>query len=157
MDAADGLETIRGAALQAVVDALRAGFSVDRCTLRLEGPDQAYDVAYEARLPHARTLIADTEISLKGQPVVVALTSGEPQVVQHDSAAASDDPAFHRMLASYGGMGAQIVTAVRVDGALLGIISLHHLGGPRTWSDEEIALASDAAALVGRILRDAAA
>jgi GAF domain-containing protein len=102
-------------------------------------------------------LIADTEVSLKGQPVVVALTSGEPQVVQHDSAAASDDPAFQRMLSSYGGMGAQIVTAVRVDGALLGIISLHHLGGTRTWSDAEIALASDAAALVARMLLDAAA
>ena len=59
------------------------------------------------------------------------------------------------MLISYGGMGAQIVTPVRDADRLLGIISLHHLGGPREWSDRELAIPRDGAELVARIVGDA--
>ena len=59
------------------------------------------------------------------------------------------------MLASYGGMGAQIVTAVRDGERLLGIISLHHLGGPREWSERELEIPRDGADLVVRIAGDA--
>jgi GAF domain-containing protein len=94
-------------------------------------------------------------VALRGQPVVEALLGGAEQVVQPDTRAASDDPAFLAMLDLYGGMGAQIVTAVRCEGRLLGAISLHQLGRARDWTPEEVALARDAAALVARMLVDA--
>jgi GAF domain-containing protein len=140
------------AALQAIVDWLRKSYAVDRCTLRLEAPDDFYPVVVEARTGHARTLIGDTEISLRGQPVVRVLSEDRAQVVQHDSRTAFEEPEFHRMLDSYGGLGAQIVTPVHVDGRLAGILSLHHLGGARRWSEAEAALARDAARLVAAVL-----
>ncbi|HET6867033.1 MAG TPA: GAF domain-containing protein, partial [Solirubrobacteraceae bacterium] len=91
-------------------------------------------------------------VSLQGQPVVEAILAGAEQVVQPDTAVASDDPAFQAMLAHYGGMGAQIVTPVREGTALLGIISLHHLGSPREWSERELALPRGGADLVRRLI-----
>ncbi len=151
MDIEAELATLRGRALQALVDRLMAAFDVARCTLRLDGPDP-FGVAYEAREPGVRTLIGDQEVSLTGQPVVEAILGGQRQVVQHDSRAAHSDPGFQRMLDSYGNMGAQIVTAVVFDGAVRGIISLHHLGGPRRWSGEETTLALRAAEIVASML-----
>lgn len=146
------MEELVDSTLQRIVDWLREAFDVDRTTLRRAVPDDFYPVVVEARTQRARTLIGDTEVDLRGQPVVRVLSEDRAQVVQHDSRTAFDDPAFQRMLASYGGLGAQIVTPVHLDGALVGIISIHHLGGPRRWSDGEVALARDAAAVVAGVL-----
>jgi GAF domain-containing protein len=143
---------ITSAALQAIVDELRAQFAVQRVTLRLEGTDPPYAVAHESRAEGVRTLIGDTTVPLKGQPVVEAMLAGEPQVVQDDCATANEDPAFQKMLGLYGGMAAQIVTAVRADGRLKGIVSLHQLQTPRTWTQAEKDAASAACRLLGRIL-----
>jgi GAF domain-containing protein len=143
---------LRGAALEAVVSTLRAEVAVDRCTLRLDVPGQYFPVVHESLKPGARTLIGDREVSLQGQPVVEAILSGAEQVVQPDTATASEDPAFQAMLRHYGGLGAQIVTPVRGQGSLLGIISLHHLGGPREWSKDEKDAAFAAAELVRRLI-----
>ena len=152
MDIESELRALRGAALQALVDRQLAAFEVGRCTLRLDDPRDPFAVAYEARREGVRTLIDDQEVSLAGQPVVETILGERRQVVQHDSRAAHDDRAFQQMLDSYGNMGAQIVTPVVIGGAVHGIISLHHLGGPRRWSDEETALAERAAALVADVL-----
>jgi GAF domain-containing protein len=143
---------LRAAAFEAIVGALRERVDVDRCTLRLDVADEYYPVVHESRTEGTGTLIGDHAIPLQGQPVVEAILGGAEQVVQRDCLAASDDPAFHAMLAHYGGLGAQIVTPVRGGEALLGIISLHHLGGPREWSARELALARAGAELVRRLL-----
>lgn len=144
---------IRGAALDAIVLALREALGVQRCTLRLQDDGELFPVRHESLAPPAASLIGDRSVALRGQPVVEALSGGAGQVVQPDTRAASDDPAFLRMLERYGGLGAQIVTAVREeDGRLIGIISLHRLGGPREWSDDETRLAREAAGLVGALL-----
>jgi GAF domain-containing protein len=109
-------------------------------------------VMHEVRTAKAGTLIGDREVSLHGQPVVAAILSGAEQVVQTDSANASTDPAFQRMLERYGGLGAQIVTPVREDGRLLGIISLHHLGSTREWAQRELSLARAGAQLVACLI-----
>jgi GAF domain-containing protein len=154
----EGYHRLRAAALDAIVEQLRASVGVDRCTLRLEVPDEFFPVVHESLTGRAGTLIGDRGVSLQGQPVVEAILSGARQVVQTDCPSASEDPAFRRMLEHYGGLGAQIVTPVRAqDGRLLGIISLHHLGGAREWSQAELGLARDGAELVGLLLRGAPA
>jgi GAF domain-containing protein len=147
-----GYRSLRAAALDAIVGELRATVAVDRCTLRLERAGEYFPVVHESRTTRAGTLIGDRGVSLQGQPVVEAILAGARQVVQDDSAAASEDPAFQEMLRHYGGLGAQIVTPVREGERLLGIISLHHLGGTREWSEPELALARTAAELVRRLL-----
>jgi GAF domain-containing protein len=149
------LERARGAALDAIVVVLRETFDVQRCTLRLEVEGDVFPVLHEACRPPAHSLIGDRSVALTGQPVVEALLGGADQVVQPDTRTASDDPAFLRMLELYDGMGAQIVTAVRRDGRLLGMISLHQLGGPRSWTAEEAALAREAAELVAAVVESA--
>ena len=144
-----------GAALDGLVREMRERVGVERCTLRLDVEGDYFPVVYESRRDGVRTLIGDQEVSLKGQPVVEAILGGIEQVIQPDCASASDDPKFQAMLASYGGMGAQIVTPVRDGERLLGIISLHHLGGPREWSDRELAIPRHGAELVARIAGDA--
>jgi GAF domain-containing protein len=147
-----GYRSLRAAALDAIVGALRETVAVDRCTLRLDRAGEYFPVAYESRTTRAGTLIGDRDVSLLGQPVVEAILAGAQQVVQTDSATSSVDPAFQEMLRHYGGLGAQIVTPVREGERLLGIISLHHLGGTREWSEPELALARAAAELVRRLI-----
>ncbi len=149
---ARSLQRIRGAALDAIIAALREAFAVQRCTLRLDDEGELFPVRHESSIPPASSLIGDRSVALRGQPVAEALLGGAAQVIQPDTRAASEDPAFLRMLELYGGLGAQIVTAVRCEGRLVGIISLHQLGGPRAWSTEEAELAQAAADLVARIL-----
>ena len=150
----EAYEQLRAAALEAIISSVRAQVGVDRCTLRLEVPGEYFPVVHESRTPDARTLIGDREVPLQGQPVVETILSGVDQVVQPDTATASEDPAFRTMLRHYGGLGAQIVTPVRDHGRLLGIISLHHLGGPREWSKAEKDAAFDAVELVRRLVAD---
>ena len=50
------------------------------------------------------------------------------------------------MLEAYGGLAAQIVTPVLREGRLEAILSLHQLGAPRRWTEDEIATASTHAA-----------
>jgi GAF domain-containing protein len=90
-------------------------------------------------------------VDLRTQPVVQELLLGR-QVVQDDCSAASDDPAFHQMLTTYGGLAAQIVTPIFRDGSLAAILSLHQLGRPRRWTDLEIAAATRTAERIGELL-----
>lgn len=145
---------LRAAALDALVAALREQVGVDRCTLRLEVEGEYFPVVHESLSAGTGTLIGDRKVSLQGQPVVEAILGGAVQVVQPDCASASDDPAFQAMLGHYGGMGAQIVTPVRKGTDLLGIISLHHLGSPREWSERELALPRAGADLVRRLVAE---
>ncbi|HEY1515603.1 MAG TPA: GAF domain-containing protein [Solirubrobacteraceae bacterium] len=148
----DHILVLRATALEAIVAALREQVGVDRCTLRLDVAGEYFPVVHEALTPGTGTLIGDRKVSLEGQPVVEAILEGAEQVVQPDCAVASEDLAFQAMLSHYGGLGAQIVTPVRDGAELLGIISLHHLGRPREWSERELRLARAGAELVRRLM-----
>lgn len=151
MSGEDAYRLLRGAAFNALVEALRTTVAVERCTLRLDVAGEYFPVVHESRADGTGTLIGDRTVSLQGQPVVEAILAGAEQVVQPDCAAASDDPAFQAMLVHYGGLGAQIVTPARDGDVLLGIISLHHLAGPREWSARELAVARAGADVVRRL------
>ena len=56
------------------------------------------------------------------------------------------------MLDTYGGLAAQIVTPIFVDGSLEAIVSLHQLGTPRHWTDEEIESCRATAARVAELI-----
>jgi GAF domain-containing protein len=123
-----------------------------RVTLREDVPGEyAFPVTHEALAPGVPSLREERTVDLKTQPVVALLRDGQ-QVVQDDSRAAFEDPAFRRMLDTYGGLAAQIVTPVLRDGRLVAIVSLHQLGSPRRWTADEVAAASLAAQRVGEVL-----
>jgi GAF domain-containing protein len=123
-----------------------------RVTLRRDVPgEQRFPVVEEVLAPGVRSIRGETTVHLPTQPVVLEVQRGV-QVVQDDSARAYDDPAFQRMLDAYGGLAAQIVTPVVRDGRLEAILSLHQLGAPRAWTEEEIEAASRTADRVGELL-----
>jgi GAF domain-containing protein len=135
-----------------VLEELRAELGADRVTLRRNLPgDYAFPVTDEALAPGAGSLRDERTVDLRTQPVVALLQQGE-QVVQNDTRGAFDDPAFHRMLDTYGGLAAQIVTPIVVDGRLEAIVSLHQLGEPRVWSDADTAACTRAAERVRELL-----
>ena len=138
--------------IESVLEELRAELGADRVTLRRDLPgDYAFPVTDEALGPGAGSLREERTVDLRTQPVVALLRRGE-QVVQHDSRAAFDDPAFHAMLDAYGGLAAQIVTPVQISGELRAIVSLHQLGAPRTWSNDEVAACTRAAEQIAALL-----
>ena len=123
-----------------------------RVTLRQDVPgDYAFPVTHETLAPGAQSLREERTVDLKTQPVVALLKDGR-QVVQDDCRTAFDDPAFHQMLETYGGLAAQIVTPIVRESRLVAIVSLHQLGNPRRWTEGEIAAASLTARRVGELL-----
>jgi GAF domain-containing protein len=137
--------------VQEVLAGLLQATGASRVTLRRDVPGPAaFPVVEEALAPGVGSLRGETSVHLPTQPVVLEVREGR-QVVQDDCARAFDDPGFQRMLVAYGGLAAQIVTPVLVDGAVQGILSVHQLGAPRTWTAEEIAAARRAAERVGSL------
>jgi GAF domain-containing protein len=135
-----------------VLQRLLAQTGASRVTLRQDVPsDYAFPVTHEALAPGAGSLKEERTVDLRSQPVALEVGAGR-QVVQDDCATAYDDPAFHRMLEAYGGLAAQIVTPVLNGGAVTGIVSLHQLGSPRHWTDDEIDACRLAAARVAELL-----
>ena len=108
--------------------------AASRVTLRQDlAGDYAYPVTHEALADGVRSLRDERTVDLPAQPVVVELQQGR-QVVQDDCRAAYDDPAFQRMLDTYGGLAAQVVTPIFEGGRLRAVVSLHQLGGITTSS-----------------------
>lgn len=120
---------------------LREQLDAGRVTLRLEAADGEYPVRHEARGEGVASIVVPPAgLDMSRQPVVHRLLSGEDQVVQDDCAAATDDPDFQAMLGLFGGLAAQVVTALRrPDRSLAGMISVHDLSAPRTWTAAETA------------------
>jgi GAF domain-containing protein len=138
--------------IDAILEGLLRGVGASRVTLRQDLPgDYAFPVTHEALAAGARSLRDERTVDLRTQPVVAELAHGR-QVVQPDSRAAFDEPAFHAMLETYGGLAAQIVTPVLAGGRLAGIVSLHQLERPRDWTQDEIAACTRAAARVAELL-----
>jgi GAF domain-containing protein len=135
-----------------LLEDLLARTGASRVTLRRDVPGgYAFPVVEEALAPGVASLREERSVHLPTQPVVLELMKGN-QVVQDDSQAAFDDPDYQRMLEAYGGLAAQIVTPILVDGCVKAIVSLHQLGQTRAWTADEIALATQAAERVKELL-----
>lgn len=138
--------------MRAVLAELLSQTGASRVTLRrdLPGP-YAFPVVEEALADGVASLREERSVHLPSQPVVRQLVRGG-QVVQDDCRTAYEDPAFQSMLDAYGGLAAQIVTPIHSNGTLVAILSLHQLGAPRRWSEDEIAAATAAAERVRELL-----
>lgn len=135
-----------------LLQALLGGTGASRVTLREDVPgDYAFPVTHEALAPGVASLREERTIDLSSQPVALEVSAGR-QVVQDDCATAYDDPAFHRMRETYGGLAAQIVTPVLAGDRVAGIVSLHQLASPRDWTNEEIESCRATAARVAELI-----
>jgi GAF domain-containing protein len=139
-------------AIEPILEELLSRTGASRVTLRQELPgDYAFPVTHEALAEGVGSLREERTVDLRGQPVAREVASGR-QVVQDNCASAYDDPAFHRMRETYGGLAAQIVTPVLVDGRVAGIVSVHELRAPRRWTEAEVDACSTAAGRIASLL-----
>ena len=118
---------------------------------RGEADGYAFPVTDEALAAGVASLREERTVDLRTQPVAIEVRA-RGQVVQDDSRAAHDDPAFQRMLDVYGGLAAQIVTAVEARGELAAILSVHQLGAPRRWTADEVDACRRAATALGGLV-----
>jgi GAF domain-containing protein len=138
--------------VQSILQALLAETGASRVTLRRGVSDgYVFPVTDEALAPGAASLKEERTVDLRTQPVALEVQL-RGQVVQDDCRAANDDPAFQQMLATYGGLAAQIVTAVVAEEGVAAIVSVHELGSPRRWSEEEADACRRAAARLAKVL-----
>jgi GAF domain-containing protein len=138
--------------VQSILQALLAETGASRVTLRRGISDgYVFPVTDEALAPGVASLKEERTVDLRTQPVAREVQR-RGQVVQDDCRAASDDPAFQQMLETYGGLAAQIVTAVVADGGVAAIVSVHQLGSPRRWSKDEAQACRLAAANLAELL-----
>lgn len=138
--------------IDAILEGLLRDVGASRVTLRQDLPgDYAFPVTHEALASGVPSIADERTVALRGQPVVRELLRGR-QVVQADCRTAFDEPAFHAMLETYGGLAAQIVTPVVAGERLAAIVSLHQLGAPRAWTENEVAACTQAAARVAELL-----
>jgi len=138
--------------VQSILQALLVATGASRVTLRRGVSDgYVFPVTDEAVAPGVASLKEERTVDLRTQPVALEVQR-RGQVVQDDCRAASDDPAFRQMLETYGGLAAQIVTAVVAEDNVVAIVSVHELGSPRRWSAEEAEACRQAAASLGELL-----
>jgi GAF domain-containing protein len=139
-------------AIAAVLEALLAETGASRVTLR-RGVDDGYafPVTDEALAPGVPSLRNERTVDLRAQPVVLKVRESG-LVVQDDTRTAYDDPAFQRMLDVYGGVAAQIVTAVESGDDVAAILSVHQLTTPRRWTSHETNACRRAAAALAPLL-----
>lgn len=138
--------------IAAALEELIAKTGASRATLRRDLPgDYPFPVVEEALAAGVGSIRDERSVHLPTQPVVLEIRKGN-QVVQHDSRTAFDDPDYRRMLDTYGGLAAQIVTPILVGGEVAAIVSLHQLGAPRTWTDDDVALATATASRIKELL-----
>ena len=137
--------------VQSILQALLAETRASRVTLRRGVSDgYVFPVTDEALAPGVASLREERTVDLGTQPVALEVQR-RGQVVQDDCQAANDDPAFQQMLQTYGGLAAQIVTAVVAEEGVAGIVSVHQLGSPRRWSEDEVDAARRAAARLAEL------
>jgi hypothetical protein len=138
--------------VQSILQGLLAETGASRVTLRRGVADgYAFPVTNEALAPGVASLKEERTVDLRTQPVVREVQR-RGQVVQDDCRAACDDPAFQQMLEAYGGLAAQIVTAVVAEEGIAGIVSVHQLGSPRRWGEDETDACQQAAARLAELL-----
>lgn len=138
--------------IQTLLASLADDLDVQRATLRLPAPDSVFPIAYEHCAPGVDSIRDTPRLDMSRQPVVLQMQAGASQVVEDDCATATDDPAYHEMREMFGGLKAQIVTANRdASGEIVGLLSVHDLTAPRTWTDAEKARTRTVADRLGEL------
>jgi GAF domain-containing protein len=127
-----------GAVIDDLLAELGEQLEVQRVTLRLPSEDSVFPIAYEWCAPGVASIRDTPRLDMSRQPVVLKMQAGASQVVEDDCATATDDPGYHEMREMFGGLKAQIVTANRDEhGEIVGLLSVHDLTAPRTWTESE--------------------
>ena len=144
------------AQLDALMEDLRIAQKCGRTTIRLDVPSMNIgvdDVYAESAAPGIPPLKLDSSLNQRALGTVQWLEKHHDLLIQSDCINAEVPPP--KALMSVYGVTAQMLAPLVFDGELLGWISVHHMGGTRTWQETEIAKLCEAAARAREILQAA--
>jgi 3-oxoacyl-[acyl-carrier protein] reductase len=130
----------------AILAALRVATRATRTTLRMDLPERGLhvnDLAGEALAPGAVSLRGQTAIDQRAAGSITWLETNRRVLVQ-DDLTGRVDPAPPPQLMAVFGVTAQVLAPVVRDGAMQGWVSVHHAGGRRAWTADDVS-AVDAA------------
>jgi GAF domain-containing protein len=117
-----------------------------RVTLRVDTRGEGFPVRAEALAPGVRSIRDASEIDLRRAKTFQFLERERRLLVQSDCLVA--EPVVPPELIELYGVRAQMLAPLVRDGRLVGIVSVHHAGTPREWTDEEVAALEATAARV---------
>ena len=141
----------------AILSTLRAATRATRTTLRIDLPERGLhvdDVAGEALAPGAASLRGQTAIDQRAAGSIRWLEGNRRVLVQND-VTGRVEPAPPPALMAVFGVTAQMLAPIVRDGAMPGWISVHHAGGARAWTDDEVRAVDAAVRELHRALDDA--
>jgi len=144
------------AQLEELMEQLRIDEKCGRTTIRLDVPSMNMgvdDVYAESAAPGIPPLKLDSSLNQRALGTVQWLEAHHDLLIQSDCINADVPPP--KALMNVYGVTAQMLAPLVYGGEVLGWISVHHMGGTRTWQDTEIARLRAAAARAREILEAA--
>jgi GAF domain-containing protein len=108
-----------------------------RVTIRGAAPGEADTTALHAEVlaRGAASMAGVSQGGITAAPTYAWLGEHRAVLVQDDC---REDPLPPRMLTEDYGVGAQLLGPLLRDGELVGTVSVHHEGGPRSWSEADV-------------------
>jgi GAF domain-containing protein len=145
---AHSLERLAMDAFQVLVSELLLETGASRVTLRLDAQGSDFPVVAEAVMHGARHIKGDGSVSgIGASPVAQHMIRTRQVLVQADLEHA--EPPVARALIEIYGATAQMLAPIFSDRDLVGIVSVHHTLGPRSWGEADIAALRRAQERVG--------
>jgi GAF domain-containing protein len=124
---------------QAFVDELLRELRASRVTLRLDDvPDEVFPVKAEALAPGINSIAGDRTIPIR-ESATFKWVQRERRVLVQDDILASPIAPAPALTGRYGARAQMLAPIFRGDD-LVGLVSVHHVGEPRPWTSEEVAL-----------------
>lgn len=136
---------------------LRDRLALSRTTLRLDVPgDQPMPMTHEALAPGVAS-VDGMVVAAEGSPTVTTILRTRAVLAIPDTGRAAevdpafDDDGFRAMVRDYGGLAAFVAAPVFERDQLVGILSLHQLSAPRSWTCDELEATDRATARIARL------
>jgi len=138
-------------AFRALTAELLKRTGASRTTLRIDDtPGQVFPVKAEALAQGINSIAGDNTIPIRASATFKWMDRERRILVQEDLLTADPAPAVD-LMERYGGR-AQMLAPVEVEGELVGLVSVHYVPGPRTWTDEEVGVLEEVLARIRREL-----
>ncbi len=136
---------------------LRDRLALSRATLRLDVPaDRPMPMTHEALAPGVASVhrpgggsgrVSHRRDDSSHSPVLAIPDTGRAAEVDP----AFDDDGFRAMVRDYGGLAAFVAAPVFEREKLVGILSLHQLSAPRSWTGDELEAAHHATTRIAEL------
>ena len=141
--------------LDDVLAELRAKVDGSRCTLRYDDTVRGWHVNFpiaEATASGVKSMRTDGSIDQRAVLTVKWMSAHKRNLIQSDLMNNPDPAPPPALMSAYGAKAQMLGPLFNADGMLQGWISVHYLGGTRSFSDSDVAALDTAKEKVSKLL-----